>query len=503
MSKSLSEQEIDQRLIKLRNLEVAYPNLKEKYRSLEAENALLKARVVELENLTSLQAKQIETLQHTVEELKRIIFGRKSKPPTTPPVDLDNSSNDGNSGKQPRPASSYRRAVPLEEAVTDTKTFTFKDNACGKCGTPLTKIKNIIRYVEDMLPLSEWGKALKKVTRMLITTGYCSCCKQRVTAKAISPQPVTLGENLKGFVTFANVVLRLSYGQVNDLLKTIANISISDGEQDNILYGQADNLKPEYEQIKVRLNQESSNHYDETSWPTQKGKYGDYAWIRASSITEEAIFLIGQNRGKGNLKNLKGPPEQVGTTDDYGAYKRAFRIHALCWAHPHRKFRDLTEAGYLTTNQIIAAATTYKSFADLYHKVRTIYNTPFNQVERLKLLPELEAEFTKIYQSGENDPRKLVTLKESLRKNMPCYFVCITTEGVAPDNNKAERTLRHLVLKRKNSYGSKTQKGADASSVLYSVLLSLWRTSKTNFFAKYQQLLENTQTLQTSANQLA
>jgi len=502
MPNQLSQQEIAQRLIKLLNLEQAYPKLQEKCRSLEAENKLLKARVVELENLTTLQAKQIETLQNTVEELKRIIFGRKSKPPTTPPAGLPTDA-DNTSGRQPRPASSYRRPVPSETEVTETLDFTFKDHACPDCGSPLTHVKNIIRYVEDLLPLSEWKQALKRVTRMLITTGYCQTCNKRVAANEIFPQVVSLGENLKGFVTFANVILRLSYGQVNDLLQTVAGLKISDGEHDNILYEQADKLKPECGQIKLRLDDESANNYDESSWPTQNGSQGNYAWVRASSITQEALFLIGRSRGKGNLSGLIGPPQQVGITDDYGAYKKAFKIHALCWAHPHRKFRDLTEADYLSDSQRTAAVATYQLFAALYNRVRVIWNTPFQLTERLKVLPELEAEFEQIFQPHPDDPQKLLTLKESLKKNQPCYFVCVTMPGVSPDNNKAERTLRHLVLKRKNSYGSKTQKGADALSILYSVLLSLWRTSKDKFFAEYQRLLEQTKSLQITASQLA
>ena len=499
----LSEQEIAQRLTKLRNYEQLYPKLQDKCRLLEEQNKLLKVQAEQQDKLIAGQAKQIELLQNTVDELKRIIFGRKKQPPQGPPVNSDGFSTGDSSGKHPRPASSYRRPIPNEDEITETQTFSFKDAACENCGRPLTHIKNIIRYMEDLLPLSKWKTALKRVTRVLITTGYCPCCKKRVTAKAISPQLVSLGENLKGFVTFANVILRLSYGQVNDLLQTVADLKISDGEQDNILYEQADKLQPECGQIKLRLDAEVANNYDETSWLTQNGSQGNYAWVRASSITEEALFLIGRSRGKGNLNGLMGPPEQTAITDDYGAYRKAFKVHALCWAHPHRKFRDLTEADYLTDNQRIAAQAAYKSFADLYQKVRAVCDSPFQLTERLKILPELEAEFTKIFQPEKNDPQKLLTLKGSLEKNMPCYFVCVTTAGVAPDNNKAERTLRHLVLKRKNSYGSKTQKGADASSILYSVLLSLWRTSKDKFFSEYQRLLEQTGTLKLTASQLA
>lgn len=67
--------------------------------------------------------------------------------------------------------------------------------------------------------------------------------------------------------------------------------------------------------------------------------------------------------------------------------------------------------------------------------------------------------------------------------------MCITNPDVPCDNNKAERGLRHLALKRKNSYGSKTQRMSNHMSVLYSVLLFLWWKSKLTFFQEFAQLL--------------
>jgi Transposase IS66 family len=84
-----------------------------------------------------------------------------------------------------------------------------------------------------------------------------------------------------------------------------------------------------------------------------------------------------------------------------------------------------------------------------------------------------------------NDPKKLATLKESLRKNRESYFTCLLHDGIPPDNNKAERSLRHLVLKRKISFGSKTEEGAKTMSVLASVLLSLFWSKPKDFFGEY------------------
>lgn len=66
--------------------------------------------------------------------------------------------------------------------------------------------------------------------------------------------------------------------------------------------------------------------------------------------------------------------------------------------------------------------------------------------------------FQKIFVVHEHDPQKLKTYKETALKECEKYFTCLKHEGIPCDNNQAERALRPLVLKRKNCFGSKTQK---------------------------------------------
>lgn len=73
---------------------------------------------------------------------------------------------------------------------------------------------------------------------------------------------------------------------------------------------------------------------------------------------------------------------------------------------------------------------------------------------------------------------------------MPEYLLCVREKDVPPTNNKAERSLRPLVIKRKLSFGSKTQKGAEAMATLLSVLFTLWWSRPENFFAAYRTLLQ-------------
>ena len=97
----------------------------------------------------------------------------------------------------------------------------------------------------------------------------------------------------------------------------------------------------------------------------------------------------------------------------------------------------------------------------------------------------------KIVAPSSNDPAKLQAIKQGFLKNKDKYFTCLLHQGIPTTNNKAERNLRHLVLKRIISRGSKTQKGAEVMSILCSVLLSLWCGKPKNFFQEYSILLNS------------
>lgn len=73
----------------------------------------------------------------------------------------------------------------------------------------------------------------------------------------------------------------------------------------------------------------------------------------------------------------------------------------------------------------------------------------------------------------------------ALRGNIQKYLTCLEDPRIPLTNNQAERSLRHLVLKRKISFGSLTKKTADNLAVLSSVILSLRQRYQSNFFREY------------------
>ena len=481
----LSQQDINQRLIKLRNYERLYPELKAKYQDSQQEIKLLKQRVALLEEEINTQKSINQKLQLQVEELRTMVFGKKKS--NKPDDDLDDSSSKGGSS-QSRHASSFRRKLPEESEIMLTTPHQITH--CPTCSTPLTRVKDVIRYVEDMLLPQGMVNVFKRVEKLIITTGYCPACKTRVSAIPIPKQSVSLGSNVRRFVAYADTILRLTYEQTRSFLKDMVHLSISDGEISNILAEQARLLRPEQERLKELIRGQPGAHYDETSWRVRDGTQGNYAWVMTGTQTADAIFRLGMSRGKGNAEQLKAGSSrtQIGITDDYGAYRTLFVLHQLCWAHPHRKLRDLAQSETLDEEVRVHCRTIYQQFAALYGDIRHALTIPLT--DRANLRHRFKERLHTIAEPHSSDPAKLLAIKNGLQRNADAYLTCLSHDGIPPDNNKAERALRHLVLKRKNSYGSKTQAGADTTSILASTLLSAWWRRPDNFFSEYARIIE-------------
>lgn len=459
---------------------------------LREENRLLKQGQQALKKTIQLQQKQIESLSLIVEELRGMVFHKKKTKDDDKDVTggADASAQSAQASKRKsanRSNASYRRAIPTEDEATTTLNHPLTH--CSDCGTLLSRLKQIVRYVEDLASLTELSKLLKSIEKHIIGSGYCPKCKKRKSAKDISPQVSILGENIKQFVCYLSIVMRLSFEQIRSFLSDTADFQLSDGEITACLDEQAEKLTPEKDRLLQKIRGAPGSHYDETSWNTRGGK-GNYAWIKRATEGVEAVFLIGRSRGKGNAEELQGEIDnQVGISDDYGAYTNMFKDHQLCMAHPNRKLRDLTESKTLSATSKTVCTRTYDAFKILYADLGKTLASAYEKNLWLTKRDEYIKQIKELAVATENDPQKLRAIKEGLNRNAEKYFTCLTKQGIPADNNKAERGLRHIVLKRKISYGSKSQKGADTMSVLCSTLLSAWWNKPTNFFIAYNQML--------------
>jgi transposase len=245
-----------------------------------------------------------------------------------------------------------------------------------------------------------------------------------------------------------------------------------------------------YEKLKTTVRAGPA-HMDETSCPIQSEHGAGYAHVMVSAVNEDVVFKLAESRGKGNAQKLVGNNyTHVGITDRYGSYKNLFKtgMHQICWAHLQRTARDLTHLEFLTKEKLDHVTKFYQDLGEIYANIRSYKDQPFDVVKRQTQATSLMKQTTGLCQPSPLDPEKLANLKTGILEYQDCLFLCLTIDGIPADNNKAERALRKLVIKRKKSFGVKTQKGARTMEVLLSVCQSLYNRDKDNFLPEIHRL---------------
>jgi hypothetical protein len=92
---------------------------------------------------------------------------------------------------------------------------------------------------------------------------------------------------------------------------------------------------------------------------------------------------------------------------------------------------------------------------------------------------------TKLANITSLDCKKLIRIKTTLAKNIPKYLTCLGNSQIPLTNNQSERSLRHLVLKRKISFGSFCKRTAENLAILLSVLMSRKQRMGTGWFGEW------------------
>lgn len=457
-TRRLSQEEVRKRLIRLRNLARLHEQQRFNIWHLRNENRELKKEVQAQKQIARAQQKTIDDLRIQIAELRTMVFGRKRRkevgydnilpPPQTPAS---------------RAPDSYQRPIPNEV----TETMHHPIDACARCHRQLRE-RTVVTYFEEDIPLPQ----KKTVTKHVIEKGYCASCRAWSTGAPLPSASVILGSSVKRYTTYLSVMCRQSYAQIQDVLKQSYDFNISQGEIAKILEKEGNRMRPEYERITVSIRGEPSVHLDETGWNLFVGDgYRRYAWTMVGGTSADAAFVLGKTRGKGNATALLLDAKAVVVSDDYGAYRNMAQPHQLCCAHILRKLRDLAQSSEITGDIHDHCVASYEMFAAIYADIKRARSTASPASEYDALHGRLSA-FARAHPL---DPTKLSRIKLQVSERTKNYLTCLLYPCVASDNNAAERSLRHLVLKRKISFGSYSERTAETLAILLSVLLSYKR----------------------------
>ena len=288
-----------------------------------------------------------------------------------------------------------------------------------------------------------------------------------------------LGVNVLSLVATLREEGRMPFRTIQRYLDTVHQLRVSEGAIVGAIRQTAQKAQPMVAGILDRVRASPVVHADETGW-RQSGANG-YVWI--FSTPTERYFL---RRGRGKTvvdEALSDAFSGVLVSDFYAAYHHYDGPKQRCWAHLLRDIHDL--------RTLYPDDTPLARWADAVHGIydRAKACTHPQAKRRRTAQLALERQLLALGQPFRHDPSATqAKLCRRIERHIRELFVFVAEPDVPADNNAAERSLRHLVISRKISGGTRSEQGTQSKMTLAS-LFGTWRAQGLNPLAACRQLL--------------
>lgn len=287
-------------------------------------------------------------------------------------------------------------------------------------------------------------------------TGYVSVVEGR--SKDLCLQEYGLvGPMLATFIASLAIRYRMSRPKIKELLNDWVGVELSVGTIDRCIREVGIACSGVVEELLVELQSAQIIHLDETPW-YEKGKY---RWLWVAITSTIAVFHIGSRRKEELLHLITEAFVGWLVTDGYGAYSN-YPKRQHCLAHLIRKALALTQA-------------VDKEVADLgqwlLEELRELIHTlAIGDGES----DESDSHPARLYRvcrlATGVDHTKLKALAKEILADWDAVVACFHHPQLPPTNNEAERALRHAVIARRISYGTRTTEGSLAYCSVLSVI---------------------------------
>lgn len=387
---------------------------------------------------------------------------------SSPEEDSQPSATKRSAGKQPG-AQGHWRSTPLQA----TTIIPHHPETCAACNAPslVSDSKPYMGYyVLDLTqPVSglEIGCQLHHYyggrcscghhTKAAPGRGYISSVEGRKRNLELKEQ-VLVGPWLTTFIASLSVRYRMSRLKIHEFLMDWANTALSVGTIDRCIREAGIACVPVVETLIDELQTAEILHLDETPW-YEKGKLR-WLWVAISATT--AVFHIGSRKHDELLFLVTSAFVGWLVSDGYGAY-RNYQKRQRCLAHLIRKAIALSGA-------VNAEARALGSW--LLKELRGLIHTMASASEETP--PTTHPILARIYLActlhKDAEHAKLKALAREILNDWEAVIAFVQHPQLPPTNNEAERALRHAVIARRISYGTRTTEGSLAYSSLLSVI---------------------------------
>lgn len=277
-----------------------------------------------------------------------------------------------------------------------------------------------------------------------------------------------VGPDLAALIVYLVMDMRLTRRKVRRFLHDLFGLTLSVGTIQNCIIESARALAPVEEELVKDLLNESLLHADETSHK----EAGTLLWLWVFITATTALFLIGY-RSKEIFNNLldscSSPFDGWLMSDGYCIY-RDYPKRLRCWAHLIRKACGLCDS---YTEEIRSYGKQVNDHLNnLMDAIYAAREGPDKgkvsildaHKETLKQLKALCEEMTK------STHKKTRELGVEFLNDWEAIFRILDYPAWPLTNNEAERALRHWVILRKITQGTRSEQGSRALALFASVI---------------------------------
>jgi len=439
---------------------------------LDLENATREELIqINLQLIAQLQVlqKRVKQLEAELETLRR--GGGQSNPPSFVKA---NRPARNKKKKRKKRTHGFSRRLDLVTARVEHSL-----EQCPECQLDLRGRRVVkSRQVIELPPVQV------QVLEHVLVERYCPNCRKR-WAPDLDLSSVAVGKQRFGISVQAEVALlreqcRLPFRVIQDYLKARFNLRISLGQLVALVEGVARRGKAIVESFKEEIRGSPVVNGDETSW-REDGQNG-YVW--SFSTDKIRYFLYRKSRSASVVKEVLGEQfDGVVVSDFYAAYNAHLGLHQRCWVHLLRDIHELKEK-HKQDRHLKQWAEAVKA---IYEEAKA-YKGPSGRLgpveqkaRRVKRQREFEQELMRVCRPHLKKKRLQSTLCERIERFLPELFMFVADARVPSDNNAAERSVRDLVVSRKISGGTRSEKGSETKSILAS-LFGTWRLQGLDFY---------------------
>jgi hypothetical protein len=380
-----------------------------------------------------------------------------------------------------------------------TRTVIHALAACPACGCAL--VGGSVKRSREVIELAP---APVEVIAHQYVERACPLCGRRWVPKADLGGQVLgqgrLGLGLVSLIVTLREAGRLPVGAIQWYLATVHGLRLSVGAIVGALARVAAVGQRRLEEILAAIRASPYVHADETGW--RENGHNGYVWTFS---TDRERYFVSGSRSKQMVDAVLGPDYcGVLLSDFYAAYDHYPGPHQRCWAHLWREIRTLSKlypddaslAQWVDAVHTVYAEAKAEAAAAVARAAAPGYREP-NPVGaaevRLRAKRSFEDRLQAVCAPFQDDPTAVQRrLCARIARAESQLFAFVGWPGVPSENNAAERSLRHLVVSRKISGGTRSPAGTATKMALTS-LFGTWRAQGLNPYLACHQLLTSPQ----------